>query len=184
MKSISLLTALLITVLSSAQDIEMAKKVGIPLKDDQAFYEVIDSSKGSAAQLFTAAKMAMSEIYRNSKGGLQVEDKDLGVIRYKAAAPVPFKGDMGVKLTGRMFYLVEISVKDGKYRIQMHDFTASPDEDALKGSPLLEIYTKGIMNSKKYRERFLTSAHLEATSTISVIRALIEKNVSNTSSEW
>lgn len=95
----------------------------LPFKNDQIVYERVITldSTFPKDKLYKSAKMAVINSFRDSKSVIQLDDKDNGKIICKGIATGHYKYAM-VSYNIRWHFTMDITVKEGKYRIQIYDF--------------------------------------------------------------
>ena len=96
----------------------------IPQKDGTIFYEKIVELDSSFTQniLYQNAKLLFVKCFRDSKAVLQLEDKENGKIVGKGTGICEFRYAL-VKYKMRWLFTLDITVKNGKYRVQLYDFS-------------------------------------------------------------
>lgn len=184
MKTLILTPFILLSLAAGAQNLESALLLGLPLKENQVQYELVDSASATKEQLFTAFQAALIQLYKYPSATAQLEDKAAGVISGKSnflfSFHIPIKDG-----TGRAWFTYLLQAKEGKYRITLTDWRGAIYKDSYEGQPLLEVYnTGGIMNNKKYRERYLTGFHAQAQEVLAAFHTAIKKSLAATSQEW
>lgn len=91
--------------------------ITLPMQDGKIFYEHVYQDSGMTKNdLFIKSKDVFLRLFPDTKGVIQDEDKDNGIISGKGYFSMSF--DM-TKFT------VRILVKDNKYKVQMFDFYSS-----------------------------------------------------------
>src|SRR5438105_3843278 len=109
--SLILLCFLSITRTASAQ---------IPVKDNKAFYELVDSSiTGGKEELQVKAKMWMADAFKDSKEVIRLDDKSAGEVLGKGNVKIGYFGM-------RCRFTIKISTRDNKYRCQVYDLSILP----------------------------------------------------------
>lgn len=153
----------------------------LPMKDGKVHYEdiVMVDSTASKDALFTAIRSSISTLFSNSKRGVQQDDKESGKIIFKASAPVK----QVVLLTTDYYdinYTLDVTVKDGKYRIQAYDIDAVPGRS---GQPyrsidrIIEQAEKGAL--KKSSKELLKLIDGTVTSSITSIKGDVKKRLNS-----
>lgn len=97
----------------------------IPIKDGGAFYErIAEIDKATKSELFSRANVAIARIFRESKAVIQMSDQESGRILGKGNYQFLYGSfySIGVQTLNPSF-VIDVQVKDGKYRIQLYDFT-------------------------------------------------------------
>jgi hypothetical protein len=178
MKTLLLLPFCLIFTLLNAQDIP--EKIGMPVKDGSVEYELIDTVTASKDALYQAANSATVDIFRSSQSVIELQDKDAGLIKGKTWSIVKHKLGYGVTGSSRVDFTFEIQAKDDRYRIKLINWIGSLSDKEAGKSSVLEIYTKGIYKSAKYREWYLTGVNETALASLAVFKQSIKKKLQDT----
>ena len=76
-------------------------------------YEEIVDIEGTKSDIFTKANLVFVDVFVNAESVIQYSDKEAGVIKGKYFSTV------GVFRLYNVSSIIEVSVKDGKYRIKM-----------------------------------------------------------------
>jgi hypothetical protein len=145
--------------LSPDQRKEMLKS--IPTKDDKIFYDevvTVDSSL-KKDQLFMQLRQWFVENFMESKNVLEVNDMENGLLTGKGTYKYTKINGLNVH-SGHVMFVINMAVKDGKYRYQLYDFTATDENQSLLSSTA-KSYTHTIdlneilaMYKKGKREKF------------------------------
>lgn len=133
---------------ASKAAVDAANAVTFPVKDNEVFYEYVDSSfKKDQVDVYKAAKIWFADIFKNSKSVLQVDDKDLGELVGKGTFKYSFIYG-GIQLDYWCQFSAKISCRKNKYRIQIYDIGTRAEDrpgeymsiDGMSGAtdPLLE----------------------------------------------
>jgi hypothetical protein len=124
---------------------------GIPNRDGYPFYEFIDSIPGkSKADIHRAARAALAKSFGDSKDVLRVDDIEAGSIVGKGITKFYWK-TIGMPVAVAIPFVVEITSKDGKYRIQLKDIKSLKNGDFGEGAEttLIRIAKAGDSYNKK-----------------------------------
>lgn len=99
----------------------------------------------SKAELFSKAKMFISDKWTNPKRSVQNEDKDAGIIQVKTEKEFSINVGMGLKCVYQYEYLTKFRFKDNKYKIEIYDINCVSAEQRGAGKvysvPLIPYFT-------------------------------------------
>jgi hypothetical protein len=91
------------------------------------FSEVLQAKDVAASNLFVRAKLWFADSFEDSKRVLEVDDKDAGILSGKGAfayEPNVLSGNSSIR--GTIRFSLKITVKDGRYKIELSDFRHLP----------------------------------------------------------
>lgn len=114
MKQLLLVVLVAISVRSFSQD-------PLPTKGDKVFYESIDSVKLTKSEAFLKAQTWFANTFGSAKSVIQVDDKDAGILIGKGFTEKEAGNAFIGSLTHQVWYVINITIRDGKYRIQLYD---------------------------------------------------------------
>lgn len=119
-----------------------SQDITVPLKDDKIFYEQVDSVTGlSKDQLYTRAKLWMANAFASAKDVIQMDDKEAGLLVGKGHFNIHSTG-LG-SATWPCNFTISLTAKDGKYRVQLYNFTYGQANHSMES--VYEAYKKGKM---------------------------------------
>lgn len=99
----------------------------------------------SKKELFSKAKMFISDKWNNPKRSIQNEDPDAGIIQVKTEKEFSVNVGMGLKCVYKYEYLTKFRVKDNKYKIEVYDINCVSAEQVGAGKvysvPLIPYFT-------------------------------------------
>ncbi|HYH16360.1 MAG TPA: hypothetical protein VD794_14120 [Flavisolibacter sp.] len=180
MKKVLLTAFALATFAAGAQDLTLHQKIGIPIKEGAVVYELVDTVKASEADIFRAMKAATTERFTAPGDYIISISPSEGTILGKSSMPFTVKMPLTTIKTSATFNYA-LQAKEGRYRILLTTWEGFA-MGAQKGTPILEVYTTGIYNSEKHKERYLSSFHESAQATLRTVSASIKKQL--TALEW
>jgi hypothetical protein len=156
----------LITLAANAQTDTMH----LPVKDGKVFYEEVVQldSAYTKGKLFAAANQWALESFNNYKYVLQQSDKENGRITLKTNFDVTCKGPILSDITENVSFLINIDVKDGKYRAQLYGFDNINSQYAL--------YQKQSAGARKWRACFIATTDANLQSILHSIKLAMEKS--------
>lgn len=172
-RALSLVFFTLVFKMGSAQQKDLAYYLAefkYPVKDGEAFFEVIDSSfQGkSQSQIYKAFQATIADLFKNSKNVVKLDDDQDGHMIGKGTTKVNYKY-MGVGQQALMSFTFDFKAKDGKYRLQMNDFS------------FVEEYRKYTMAEAPERKgighRVLEQAKTECDRIIALFQAGMRKSL-------
>lgn len=181
MKHLLCMVAFLATITARAQDLTLPQQIGIPLKDGAIVYELVDTVQATQAALYTAIKAATTERFSSSGGYIISASPSEATVIGRSYIPVNYKLPLGAIKSKALFNYV-IQAKEGRYRILLTGWENTATEYAQKGIPVLEVYTKGLGASEKYRARYLSSFHETVQEALAAFSANIKKQL--TTLDW
>jgi len=103
----------------------------IPLKNGSIHYELIDSASGTKGELMSATKSLINDLISGSS--ITNQDEAAGLIEGKGAFLYDYKISFS-RYTNRVLFNYSIAFKDGKYRVQLYNFTEY-DKDSPRETP-------------------------------------------------
>lgn len=126
--------------------------IDLPMQDGKIFYEHVYQDSGMTKNdLFIKSKDVFLRLFPDTKGVIQDEDKDNGIISGKGYYSVTF---------GMTKFTLKILVKDNKYKVQMFDFyTFSTLIRDDTGSPLEKGYF--LAKSKRQPSRRICNSWID-----------------------
>ncbi len=175
-----ILILLLIPICSLSQDKDYNKL--IPQKDGRYAYEevvIVDSIKKD--DIYVAAKRWMVDNFKSVKDAIQLDDTEAGMVIGKGF----FTFEKSSMMTNYEYWIrfsLEISAKDGKYRIRVYDIipeehdASTPLKQLLFERPIsvMVSYTsKGAM--KKFYKKSLDNINDYILQTIASVKKGISK---------
>lgn len=154
-----LLLLLSCPVVSSAQAYKL-----IPLRNGSPFYELVIPAEGKTKeQLFNIAKITLIKSYQDASEVIQNEDKEAGNIigkGYRAYSRYDTTRVAGretiLLMEYRMWFIVHISVKDNKYKLQLYDHAIEQRATASVNGAIAQGSWDGTKNSYKIYHRCAT----------------------------
>jgi hypothetical protein len=136
--------------------LEKRRNIELPEKDGFVTFEKVDSirvSGKSKGDLVTAFKLTLSDILRQAKSAIDVEDREGGFVA-KVYDNYSFK--YGRKIYFRpLHYTIKFQSKDGRLRIQLTNIEVGIDALEYNG---YTIDTKTIFTPIEVRERIVSSS--------------------------
>lgn len=111
---------------------------GISQTDSSFEFKFIDSSTATKNELYTKAKIWITDAFKSAKDVIQMDDKDAGRIVARGVFQSPVKGMWGTPLYDYINFKITIDVKDNKYRIALTDFVHEKGtyRDAVSGGDM------------------------------------------------
>ncbi|HXS57503.1 MAG TPA: DUF4468 domain-containing protein [Hanamia sp.] len=104
---------ILILLLISSNAMAQDTLINLPIQDGKIFYEHVYQDSGKTKNdLFIKSKDVFLRLFPNTKGVIQDEDKENGIVTGKGY----FKAPALIKCT------IRIISKDNKYKVQIFDF--------------------------------------------------------------
>lgn len=97
-----------------ALSLACATNKGLTGRVPSEYSEIVDVS-GDKTSLYTKANLVFVDLFNNAESVIQFSDKEAGVIKGKYVSADIYVGAFGYTFTS----IVEVSVKDNKYRIVM-----------------------------------------------------------------
>jgi hypothetical protein len=107
---------ILFTVISLSAIAQKDTLINLPMQDGKIFYEHVYQRGMTKNDLFIKSKDVFLRLFPDTKGVIQDEDKENGIISGKGYFSMPMTM---IKCT------IRILVKDNKYKVQMFDFYSS-----------------------------------------------------------
>jgi hypothetical protein len=105
---------ILLLLISSSAFAQKDTLISIPVQDGKIFYEHVYQDSGMTKNdLFIKSKDVFLRLFPDTKGVIQDEDKDNGIISGKGYF---------VMSLAMVKFTIRILVKDNKYKVQMFDF--------------------------------------------------------------
>lgn len=174
MRNILLLPLLVISTSLYSQE--------IPFKDGEYIYEEIVTLDSSYSKdvIFTNAKSTLVNLYKNTNNGIQQEDKEAGKLIVKAYTTVK-QTWMLVTYYHEVHYAIDLTVKDGRYRIQLHHIDIKPvTGNTMAKRTIDEIKAQGEKGAmKKFNKELLLLVDNEMKANIASLKKGIEKKSNN-----
>lgn len=93
----------------------------VPVKEGKVFYEkiVTISANLTKEELYNRTLSWFAKSFTDSKEVIEVSDKEAGMVIGKGTFEIFVKGAIGMRYRIRLVF--EVTVKDGKYRMQAHN---------------------------------------------------------------
>ena len=118
--------------------------IGLCAQNSSKIEEVKEVSL-SKNELFSKAKMFISDKWNNPTHSIQNEDKDSGIIQVKTEKEFSISVGMGLKCVYKYEYLTKFRFKDNKYKIEIYDINCVSAEQTGAGKeysvPLIPYFT-------------------------------------------
>lgn len=154
----------------------------VPLKDGKGFYEEVVTLDTSFKKesIITTAKTAVVTQYRNTHSGIVQEDKEAGklVMNVGSTLKIPY---MMVSYFYDLKYTIDVSAKDGKYRMQVVNIEIVPAAGSMQPrqtiAELTERTEKGAQ--KKFNKSILQQADEDIRKAISSLKEGIAKKAND-----
>lgn len=99
--------------------------------------EVVEVDSKDASEIYNQVKFWFSSYYNSLNDVIQLDDKDAGTIKGRAIASFYAK-TMGKLFEHKVYYTIQIDIKDGKYRLLLSDYILQND---YGDSPLENQFT-------------------------------------------
>jgi hypothetical protein len=114
--------------------------LGLPaLNGAVGMQEVIQIDSATKKELYSRAKMWVSEAFKSANNVIQLDDADNGILLLKGITMIEVK--TLVKTQMNMRFTLKIEAKEGKYRYSLTNITVADIEEAA------ERYWKGMYKS-------------------------------------
>lgn len=133
-------------------------KVTLPEKNGSIIFEEIKEANIAKSELFTRAQKWVADTYVDSKEVVRISDKENGHILGSGSFNVHLDALVGSYY--KVQYMIDIAVKENKYRIQLYQFLVkykSPQIELSNGN--LEKYWNDSKEAKRvkkdYRKLFI-----------------------------
>jgi Domain of unknown function (DUF4468) with TBP-like fold len=110
---------------------------GLPEQDGKVFIEEVIDLKDSTItkdKIFLASKEWISKTFKSSKSVIDYEDKTEGKIVCKGLSKQTFRAMLGGTDEITVNYTIDITMKNGKYRIQMYNLRCISNNYSITGS--------------------------------------------------
>lgn len=113
--------------------------------DDLKYEDIVEAPNHTKAEIYAACKLAMITMFKDAKQVIQDENREDGSIIGKGYYTVSHS-DHGRKIPKdatteyTVWFIIKLSVKDGKYRVQMSDLSIAQRTiflSASAGSPIV-----------------------------------------------
>ena len=188
-----------ITVLDISKDSLdnlMKLKLSLTQKEGKVFVEEVTLLKASNPKnkIYVAIKEWISQSYKSSKSVIDYEDKEEGKIICKGFYK---SGRYGLNEL-EMFYTLDFTIKDGKYRIQIYNLDMKENHYEIMGTKLNPFlpYTPIDIDKmnfqfasddpkpvfrKKYSEEIISKTDYVLNAMIYSVKSYIQKNLSRNS---
>lgn len=138
----------------------------ITTKDNKIFYDEVNTTEPSLTkdQIFIKIRQWFVENFMESKNVLEVNDIQNGLLTGKGTYKYSKINGLNVH-SGYVMFVMNVAVKDGKFRYQLYDFTASDNNqsmltsqrnysiDVIDLNDILKMYKSG--KREKYARKFL-----------------------------
>lgn len=136
--------------------LEKRKSIEFPEKDGFVTFERVDSvrvSSKSKGDLVTAFKLTLSDVLRQAKSAIDVDDRDGGLVVAKVYDNYSFK--YGRKIYFRPIrYTIKFQSKDSRLRVQITNIEVGIESLEYNG---YTIDTKTVFYTIEEREKIVTS---------------------------
>lgn len=94
-----------------------------PVKNGVIFYEVIEEAPGRDKNtLYTALKIWAATSFNNPNYAIRMDDREAGLLIAKSAIKYQPQGFLTAADDAWVRFVLEVTVKDEKYRVRMKDF--------------------------------------------------------------
>lgn len=98
----------------------------VPIVNGRIVYTEIDTASGTKDELYNRAKIFLSSVFPNFSNVVKLDDKELGSVRIRGIFNTLDNSKKGMIISYLEFYaIVDIQVKDGRYKYEISDFTQS-----------------------------------------------------------
>lgn len=147
----------------------------ITLKNGLPYYErVVDLDiPADKNSLYRAAKQTFIKVFKDANEVLQYQNQDEGELIGKGFSLSSFLDELGFPQSYKMWFLCKISVKEGRYRIQVYEYDVKLirgiEEYSHSIVQQLDNYSNGSKTKSRVAKRFLESFHIENNSFIKAI---------------
>ncbi len=118
----------------------------LPLKDGKVFYESIDSINCTKSEAYIKAKTWFANTFNSANSVIQMDDKDAGSLIGKGYTAKEAGNVFTGPISQNVWYTINITIKDGKYRVQIYDVYIKNSDGYTMTSESLNKYPK--MNKK------------------------------------
>jgi hypothetical protein len=136
------------------------------------FSEVVKVDSVSKDELYTRAREWFAKTFKSAQDVLQMDDKESGKLIGKGSS----KGVNHLQLSTNSFYLnymISITIKDGRYRYEVTDFTAKDEPTQYRLNPSLLLLSELSLDpkskNKKGEYRDFINDYLLAVETNSIL---------------
>jgi hypothetical protein len=164
---------------------ELVAQYGIPNRDGEIMYELIDSSVigKSKDEVFRASQATLVEAFKDSKDVLEVIDKEDGHLMGKGNTTYYFNAGL-YRANIRLPFVIDIRAKDGRYRIQLRDLNTYTYWNEVNGKITTEERDFSSLPSKGkgYQEDFLSLMDKRLKAIIVGLQDGINKKLKNSDS--
>lgn len=119
----------------------------IPTKEDKIFYDeiIVCDTSLNKDKIFIRLRQWFIENFMESKAVLEVNDIDNGLLSGKGTYKYTNYNGLNIH-SGYTQFILNVSVKDGKFRYQLYDFTAYNNNKSLLASPGVSTNEKVDLN--------------------------------------
>ena len=184
MKRVALLLLMILSNLTVyCQNKSEFTDYNLPVKDQQVFYEFIDSTttKGkSQEQIYYAGQKAFVEVFNDSKSVIEIDNKTDGHITGKGIVKDTYSIGFITPNTDAVKFIIDFKSKDGKYRLQFYNFSSTfPNEAHF--SPLDKVLN---FWNKSWRIRFFKSFDQAMRQSIDQFNKALVRNLSSHGSDF
>ncbi|GAB2528122.1 DUF4468 domain-containing protein [Rufibacter soli] len=188
-KLILFIAVALTPLLTTAQE----KYPELPQKDGVITYEgVVDMGESKSKDiLYKAARQWFVETYKDANAVLQMDDKADGKLIGKGLHPYSFVNGVNISEV-KLSFIVNIDVKDGKYRYKLYSFSGENKNSSLLSSTAApSVYKinydeeyKLLKEGKRpgYRGKIVSGLHNEAEAIIASLNSAMKK--AEASTDW
>ncbi|WP_025124413.1 DUF4468 domain-containing protein [Myroides odoratimimus] len=130
MKKIITLFLLLIQTIAFAQSNEQLQNLNIPNKEGKVFYEYIHETGKDKLDMYLKARKWFVDTFVDANSVIQLEDKEAGMLTGKGYYRYDFINGINVSEM-KIYFTVNITIKDNKYRIQIYDIHGSNNNTSM-----------------------------------------------------
>lgn len=102
-----------------------------------SFTEVIQTdSTLSKSDIYVAVKSWVGTSFNSAKAVIEMDDKDAGILIIRPLSDYAMKGIMYSCYSGHLRYTIKIQVRDGRFRVEVSNFTHNIDLGNAKNCAL------------------------------------------------
>lgn len=168
MKTITTIIAVLIVSIVQSQT---TTATVFPLENGKVLYTgvVKVDSTITKDELYKRAKKWFIDNYKSANDVIQMDDKDAGEIIGKGYFEERFQPAIGAGIDMKIYHIITISIKDGKYKYKITNFTSKGTASGITSEAPLEDHIN-FDKKNKY-----TDYYLKIDSKVKGIIASIEK---------
>lgn len=136
-----------VSIISYCQD--TALSIMFPVKDNKVIFEKVDSSRLQANEIYNLVKVWIAKNFVSANNVIQ-HDQAPNKIIGKGIFKFNNKGGGSLGIV-TVFFTIDVSIKDNKYRIRLYDFLVTNSCSSDIENPIENVHVKtytGLM--KKY----------------------------------